>query len=120
MEGLKKQYADLTEEEKEATYNEQESRINELLAQNAENTQSSLEQISALKAAVAAKKNLKALPGVEIDGEFYEVDFAKVHVSKGGVTVTITAEELVEDEELCRSLIELDSPVFKKVVVAAE
>jgi hypothetical protein len=118
MEGQKKLYADLTEEEREALYDEQESRINDLLATNAEITQSSLEQINALKASVAAKKDLKANPGVEKDGEFWEIDFKKVRVLKEDGMVTMTAEELAEDEELCHSLIEIGSPAFRKVVVA--
>lgn len=118
MEKGKKLYADLTEEEREALYHEQESRINNLITDNETVIKDSLEQINALKANVAAKKNLKANPGVEKDGEYYEIDFKKVHVLKEGGTVTMTAEELAEDEELCHSLIELGSPAFKKVTSA--
>lgn len=118
MEGTKKLYADLTEEEKEALYHEQENQISNLISEKDTIIQTSLEQINALKANVAAKKDLKATPGVEKDGEYYEIDFKKVHVLKEGGMVTMTAEALAEDEELCHSLIELGSTAFRKVTVA--
>lgn len=118
MKNEKKLYADLTEEEKEALYHEQEDRINSLTTENETIIKDSLEQINALKANVASKKDLKAKPGVEKDGEYYEIDFKRVHVLKEGGTVTMTAEELAGDEELCHRLIDLGSYAFRKVVAA--
>lgn len=70
----------------------------------------SLAQINKLKKEVASKKDLKATPSVDVDGITYDIKVAS-YISKEGA---ITAEQLIEDVELCKGLLEKGSHILVK------
>ena len=81
-----------------------------IIAKKEQDEEQSLAQIAKLKKEVASKKDLKAMPSVDIDGVTYDIKVTSFITKEGDVT----AEQLIENKELCQKLIESGSHILIK------
>ncbi len=88
--------------------------ITSLKASYSELETNSLAQIEALKKEVLAKKDFKGNPSVLIDDEEYEIIVQKSLVKRQGIKIELTAQEIADDEDLCRELVAKRSGIIVK------
>jgi seryl-tRNA synthetase len=74
----------------------------------------SLAQIEALKKEVLAKKDFQGNPSVVVDDEEYEIIVQKSLVKRQGIKIELTAQEIADDEDLCRELVAKRSGIIVK------